>query len=381
MKPFKSSLKQIGYFGAIAGSVAFGIYCAVSSPEQIGWTGFKKDTEVSKTEKILENGKEITVTTKDVSGKTLWDWLGVLGVPFSLALLGFWFQILSANQADIEKERAAEQVKLDKEIAESHQKEEMLQAYFDRLATLLIDKNLLAIAVKQSNASEEEKELLSSAVNMIRATTLSVLRKFGEDGGRKTSVIQFLMEAKIIRNLNLSLEGAYLSNADLSDADFRYDFSSTLFRESINLTYVNFSNANLKRVLFSNADLKGAIFNNANLSNADIRANDLTGAKLISACLMKANLPGADLTNADLTNADLTNANLTNAYLTKANLRDADLRDANLKESKLIGTDLSKARNLTLEQVAQAKLCKTRLPLSIQVDPNRDCKELGIELS
>ncbi|MCY7286103.1 MAG: pentapeptide repeat-containing protein, partial [Cyanobacteria bacterium CAN_BIN43] len=231
----------------------------VSSPEQIGWTGFKEDTEVSKTEKILENGKEITVVTKNVSGKTLWDWLSVLGVPLSLALLGFWFQNLSNNQANLEKE-----------IAESYQREDVLQGYFDRLASLLVDKNLLAIAIKQDTASEEERELLSSAVTMIRARTLSILRKFGEDGGRKTSVIQFLMEAKIIRNLNLSLEGAYLVNADLSDADFRSDYSTLLFRESINLTYANFSNANLKRVIFSDADLRGAIFNNADLSNAEI---------------------------------------------------------------------------------------------------------------
>jgi len=219
----------------------------------------------------------------------------------------------------------------------------------------LVDKNLIAIAIKQDTASEEERELLSSAVTMIRARTLSILRKFGEDGGRKTSVIQFLMEAKIIRNLNLSLEGAYLVNADLSDADFRPDYSTLLFRESINLTYANFSNAKLKRVIFSDADLRCAIFNNADLSNAEIRGNDLTGAKLVSARLIRANL-----TNADL--------------------RDANLRDANLRESKLIGTDLSKAQNLTLEQVAQAKLCKTKLPPGIQIDPNRDCKELGIEL-
>jgi len=394
MKLSKPSRKQLVYFGAIASSIAFVIYCVVSSPEQIGWTGFKKDTEVSKTEKILENGKEITVVTKNVSGKTLWDWLSVLGVPLSLALLGFWFQHISAKQAALEKARTDEQAVLEKaraneqavlekarankqaalekkrfneqavlekEIAESNQKEEVLQAYFDRLSTLLVDKNLIAIAIKQDTASEEERELLSSAVTMIRARTLSILRKFGEDGGRKTSVIQFLMEAKIIRNLNLSLEGAYLVNADLSDADFRSDYSTLLFRESINLTYANFSNAKLKRVIFSDADLRGAIFNNADLSNAEIRGNDLTGAKLVSARLIRANLTNADLTNAYLTNADL--------------------RDANLRESKLIGTDLSKAQNLTLEQVAQAKLCKTKLPPGIQIDPNRDCKELGIELS
>jgi hypothetical protein len=52
IKKLKLSRKQVGYLGAIAGFTVFVIYCAVSSPEQIAWTGFKQDTEISKTEKV-----------------------------------------------------------------------------------------------------------------------------------------------------------------------------------------------------------------------------------------------------------------------------------------------------------------------------------------
>ena len=310
MKLSKPSRKQLVYFGAIASSIAFVIYCVVSSPEQIGWTGFKKDTEVSKTEKILENGKEITVVTKNVSGKTLWDWLSVLGVPLSLALLGFWFQHISAKQAALEKartdeqavlekaraneqaalekKRSNEQAKLEKEKAECHEKEEMLQVYFDRLSTLLVDKNLIAIATKvdlSSDKETEKQELLHASTSIIRARTASILRRLGEDSKRKSSVILFLIEAEVVNKLKLK---------------------------------------------------------------------HLIGDNLKSADLSSCSLSGIDLSDIDLSGADLSGADLSRA-------------------------DLSHVKGFTLEQAAQAKLCKTKLPtdIQIQIDSDRDRKELG----
>ncbi len=392
MKPFKPSRKQLVYFGAIASSIAFVIYCVVSSPEQIGWTGFKEDTEVSKTEKILENGKEITVVTKNVSGKTLWDWLSVLGVPLSLALLGFWFQHISAKQAALEKartdeqavlekaraneqaalekaranEQAAlekkrfnEQAVLEKEIAESNQKEEVLQAYFDRLSTLLVDKNLIAIASKfeeYGDTSKEEQDLLGASKGVIRARTLSILRRLGGDGERKFSVMQFLIEAGVVSELNLDF-----SNADLRDAKL----SRSILRDA-KLNNTNFDDADL-----SGADLSRAVMSNSYLSNANLSNANLSNAKLDFAILSGASLMSADLSNADLSNA----------YLIGTYLIGTDLSNTSLAGASLIGADLSNSRNLTSEQVGKAKLCQTKLPRDIQIDPDRDCKELGIRLN
>jgi len=372
MKLSKPSRKQLVYFGAIASSIAFVIYCVVSSPEQIGWTGFKKDTEVSKTEKILENGKEITVVTKNVSGKTLWDWLSVLGVPLSLALLGFWFQHISAKQAALEKARTDEQAVLEKaraneqavlekarankqaalekkrfneqavlekEIAESNQKEEVLQAYFDRLSTLLVDKNLIAIASKfeeYGDTSKEEQDLLGASKGVIRARTLSILRRLGGDGERKFSVMQFLIEAGVVSELNLDF-----SNADLRDAKL----SRSILRD-----------AKLNSAILIDTDLKYTNFDDADLS-------------------------GADLSRAVMSNSYLSNADLSNAYLIGTYLIGTDLSNTSLAGASLIGADLSNSRNLTSEQVGKAKLCQTKLPRDIQIDPDRDCKELGIRLN
>jgi Holliday junction resolvase len=57
---------------------------------QSGWTGFAPD--LTKNTERDSTGKVIKTVEVEQSGKTLWDWLSVLGVPLSLAVLGFWFQ-------------------------------------------------------------------------------------------------------------------------------------------------------------------------------------------------------------------------------------------------------------------------------------------------
>jgi len=285
----------------VVGTIALLIY-------RPGWTGFGPDSTKS-TE--WNPAGQITKTIEvEQSGKTLWDWLSVLGVPFSFALLGVWFQRR-------EQKRSDEQAELEKEIAAANQREEALQAYFDRLSTLLVDKNLIAVAdkVKQAKETEgmqpdpaidEQKELLSAAVDVIRARTLSILRQFGEDGERKSSVIRFLLEAEVISKLNLSLFG-------------------------VNLSHVN-----------------------------------LVGADLCSANLRRANLSSADLRQINLSDANLRRINLSDANLCSTNLSNANLYEANL----------SGVKNWTEEQLSSAKLCKTQLPEGCNLDPDRDCQEL-----
>jgi uncharacterized protein YjbI with pentapeptide repeats len=369
LKKPKPSCQQLGYF-ALAVGLAFGVYCAISSPEQIGWTGFKQDTEITRTKKILKNGKEITVVTKYVSGKTLWDWLGVFWVPLSLAILGFWFQ----QQQQI---RSDQQAILEKEIAESNQKEEVLQAYFDRLATLLIDQNLIAIAAKfqeYSDTSTEEQDLLRASTDVIRARTLSILRRLGDDGERKFSVMQFLIEAGVISQLNLDLSGADLRSAKLC---------------RINLSDVKLSSANLiatdlQQTNLDCADLSGADLSDADLSDAYLSKAKLSSAILANATLIGATLVDATLISAKLSGANLSSANLFEAYLLNANFSDTNLSDTNLSGAIFIGVNLfnanlSSAKGFTSEQAVGAKLCQTKLPPDIQIDPNRDCEELGIQ--
>ena len=60
-------------------------------------------------------------TWTGLSGKTLWEWLELLGVPLTLAVLGYFLQ-------QQEQKRSRDEAK-----------DEILDAYFDRLSALLVD--------------------------------------------------------------------------------------------------------------------------------------------------------------------------------------------------------------------------------------------------
>ena len=69
---------------------------------------------------------------------------------------------------------------------------------------LLIDNNLMAIDIEESNGYEKT-ELLKVSKDIIRARTLSILRQFRTIQNAKASVIRFLMEANVVTGLEISL--------------------------------------------------------------------------------------------------------------------------------------------------------------------------------
>ena len=393
------------FWGAMTLSgVAILIALSIFDPGETQTTSTKKDRQG----KVLE----ITTTTTPQDAKNIWDWVGLLGVPIALTAFG-WFQQsrekqqaladkkiaeqqvlvekeVAEQKAFVEKGIAEQQAKTEKEIAESNQREEALQNYLDRLSDLLIEKNLIGKAVKFQAASEkqaednqpdlkilEEKELLDAASDVIRARTLSLLRRLGKDGERKGHVIRFLIEAEVISKLKLNLRDADLSGADLRDAD---------------LSGANLSGANL-----SGANLSGADLRCADLSFADLSFATLTKAKSFHAKFVRANLNGANLrlirfSVADFSGADFTGTNLTEARLVSSDLSVADLTGADLSDARLSysefyganldgaklngavlnGTKLSGAHKWNEDELGKAILFETELPEGCNLNPNRD---------
>ena len=88
-----------------------------------------------------------------------------------------------------------------------------------------------------------------------------------------------------------------------------------------------------ERADLSGADLRSADLSGANLRSADLRSDDLSGANLRSANLRSADLRSANLSGADLSGANLRSADLSGANLSGANLRSADLSGADLSYS------------------------------------------------
>src|SRR5712692_9709064 len=101
------------------------------------------------------------------SGKTLWDWLnllGVLAIPVVVGLGTLWF--------------TSQQGKVNNAVSRDSQNETALQAYIDKMSELLLEKKL--------RESAEDDEVRKIA----RVRTLTVLPRL--DGRRRRSVVQFL---------------------------------------------------------------------------------------------------------------------------------------------------------------------------------------------
>lgn len=177
-------------------------------------------------------------------GKTLWDLLGLIIVPLSLALVALWFNNSQTN--------------LDRQIAEDRRGEETLQSYLDRMEYLLLEKDLRAAG------TTSEVSILA------RAFTTTTLREL--DGRRKGALLLFLYEAGLVDE-----EGPVI---DLQNANFS---QIVLFKPKL-------SGINLHSVSLVGASLKEADFVDADLSSAYLQGADLTGADLTGANLQDANI-------------------------------------------------------------------------------------------
>jgi len=172
----------------------------------------------------------------------------------------------------------------------------------------------------------------------------------------------------------IDLSGIQLRAANLNNASFRgshfhgpgengrLDTSDDWIADlsDAQIKAADFTGADLSRVLISRANLILATLNRADLSHAL-----LTSANLSSSKLVKANLQGAVLANSSLTGADLGEANLSQANLYAASLGRVSalgtkLQFANLTQSGWRGADLSQA-DLSYANLHDADLSDTRL--------------------
>jgi hypothetical protein len=260
--------------------------------------------------------------------KTFWDWMDLLLLPLVLAG-GLVLLIISRRQS--EQQRSESHSLVEREIASDQQKEEAIQAYFDRMADLLLKDKL-------SKFSPEEVRTVA------RIRTLTILRDL--DPKRKGRILMFLNDSGLIdREAVIDLCGA-----DLRDASAAFAI----------LGRVNIGDANL-----SGADLQGAGLGKSYLSGTNLRGANLRGANLAGADLFEANLSGADLSHAKLNGANLNGADLRGAKLSEANLSDADLSGVNLSVGDLIRANLRGAKlegaRLAGADLSQADLSGTQL--------------------
>jgi uncharacterized protein YjbI with pentapeptide repeats len=353
------------------------------------WLGVRGYDKI--TEEYDHDGNLSKVTREHQRGKTAWDWLQLLIIPFVLGAGAIWFnfqQNTTSSQASqvqhaIDQKIAQDNRQNDLKIVDDQQQEATLKAYLDDMTTLLLDDKLGSQAVA-------DKALSAEAAIVARAKTLTALSRL-TDPQRKARVVQFLYEAHLIGYYDSTHSSLHNPIIDLSDADLsRANLGEVILSGNV-LSIANLSGANLSNANLSGADLSSAELSLANLSGADLRDADLLdtilqGIHLDGAFLKGAYLSSSDLSSSDfnavvngaflsganlypngLVGADLFTANLNGATLRGAHLSEADLSGARLNGADLSGVDLSGAdlsgahlsdASVTPEQLAKAKSLK-----------------------
>ena len=280
---------------------------------------------------LIANRKLIVEALKSMfPGKGLWDYLEMLLVPVLIFGLTVLLERWNKNRDVVQRNES-------ERIGQEEAKDQALRLYFDRISSILIDKQVISLAEAAKKLGPNYKDpLVESARDVIRAQTLAILRVFAADEEKKSSVVRFLIESEILSSLTVSLSGAKLSDANLGWAKLsgaRLGWSNL---SEANLFGANLSYANLSEADLSVANLSEARLNDANLTGADLSGANLSGAKLFSANLSGAILSEAYLSGANLSFANLSEANFSraNEFAYGANLSEADLSWANLENIK-----------------------------------------------
>jgi len=208
------------------------------------WTGFDGYNQVTIAHTV-SGPSAGTVVRTDVyqPGKSLWDWLQLLGVLAIPVVVGFgavWFTAQLGKASD--RRNSLEQMKNQK-IVENQFQQALLQSYLDRMSELLLEKNL-----RQSLEKDEVRKVA-------RARTLATLLSL--DGVHKGNLLQFLSESGLIDRNRSVID---LLHADLSSTNLH---GAVL--QSTDLVGTNLSQADMSDAYLSQANL-----NQANLSEADL---------------------------------------------------------------------------------------------------------------
>lgn len=178
--------------------------------------------------------------------KSLWDWIGLLGVPVAVAVIAGLFALAA--------QRAGVRANQERELNTDRAREATLQTFLDCITDLILEKGL------------QESEGDSPVRAVAQARTHTALRTL--DGPRKGILIRFLHDSGLIvkGHAVLSLALADLTYSDLSGADLRGS---------------DLSGANMRGADLYDADLRNANMHNAVISNEQLAyAKDLLGATL-----------------------------------------------------------------------------------------------------
>ena len=110
-----------------------------------------------------------------------------------------------------------------------------------------------------------------------------------------------------------------------------------------------------------------------NLDEIKLCNEKLIGIRLHDSFVWRGDFRRAVMANSSFRNTYLDESDFQGTDLMKADFYHASLKDANLKNAYLFMTNLEGGIGLTEDQLSESFICRTRLPINIDIDPDRDC--------
>lgn len=319
------------------------------------WTGF--------------TGASASAEDPPAASKTLWDWLGLLGVPVALALVVFFL-----NSAQSRHDRALDSRRAgrDKVAAADARQADTLRAYLQQMSDLVLKYKLSSTRLRPFHRKP-------SAQAVARALTIGALRQL--DGRRKGLVVEYLSDAGLIdsRDPKVDLTGADLQHAvltsleraDLEGADLRWAHFEhshvgyvdvgrshpALVLDGADLRHASFRRAGVFDASFYGADLRDADFSGAELGSApdpheqrhvasqtiQFARSDMRGTRFRRTRLGDVLFDGDDLRQADFYAAAASSTDFSGSCLSGAAFIRATLERAVFLQAEGAGLDFSRA--------------------------------------
>src|SRR5258708_5037219 len=190
-------IKQHWVAIGVVGIVLVAVITLIIDGYWFDWTGFNGYNKVTIAHTISGTNAGTVIKTEEYQpGKALWDWLQLLIIPLVLAVAALLF-----NRANTRTERqiAKERYEQDQQISLDKQREDLLQAYLDRMSELLLEKQLHS----PTSPYEIRNVTRDEVRNVARVRTITIL--FQLDARRIGYVFAFLREAGLMSTTSESI--------------------------------------------------------------------------------------------------------------------------------------------------------------------------------
>jgi hypothetical protein len=393
------TLQQIGGVGGALANEAKRLYHSLTSEQQqVARCIFLALVQINEDNKSTRRRAAISELITGDSSEVL-----VRDVIDRFARPGVWILVMSSNEQQIEMLEVAHEALIRnwtelQEWLKEHWITLRQKRRIEQAAIEWREKKKSKDYLLQGRSLRDARDFMKAHKNNSETTLSDLATKYVSLSQKKQwqeltkqILTMFIVPIGVLSPIVVHLSVLLMAHQILYNQDCRSHFNVDLFLFYLikhggkaDLRDIQLCKESLGGIELAGIVMLNSVFEEANLSNANFRGailveSNFRGASLAyadfsDALLMEADFQCSD-SNGNLNGrcSDMWRANFENADLTEAKLQGASLEDTNFKGANLTDANLSETRDLTIEQLEGATLCRTEMPEDLRNLINRDC--------